>query len=121
MLRVAVDCSGIGQAVELGTSLVPRRAQGRRMPRRFGAFVRAGYGNRTRLSSLGSWRSTDELIPREAAILAAATHPAGGVEVSTWGVDEAPGGPRHRRARSPARGAADLRPRPELRRHDDRP
>ena len=24
----------------------------------------AGYGNRTRLSSLGSWRSTDELIPR---------------------------------------------------------
>ena len=27
----------------------------------------AGYGNRTRLSSLGSWRSTDELIPLGAA------------------------------------------------------
>src|SRR3954453_6728090 len=35
-----------------------------------GASARAGYGNRTRLSSLGSSRSTDELIPREGAILA---------------------------------------------------
>ena len=30
-----------------------------------GASARAGYGNRTRLSSLGSSRSTDELIPLE--------------------------------------------------------
>src|SRR5688572_25025658 len=34
-------------------------------------FVRAGYGNRSRLSSLGSLRSTDELIPREGASIPA--------------------------------------------------
>jgi cytochrome c biogenesis protein CcmG/thiol:disulfide interchange protein DsbE len=44
-----------------------------------GASVRAGYGNRTRLSSLGSWRSTDELIPRERPSIIAARHYAEGV------------------------------------------
>ena len=31
-------------------------------------LVTADNGNRTRLSSLGSWRSTDELYPREYCI-----------------------------------------------------
>ena len=39
--------------------------------------VRAGYGNRTRLSSLGSSRSTDELIPRRGRQSSRRAHYAG--------------------------------------------
>ena len=57
-----------------------------------GTSAEAGYGNRTRLSSLGSSRSTDELIPRmERRSLAA-----------RMGSDEASRSHRHRRARRAA-------------------
>ena len=58
-----------------GNSLRPARASARsendKRPVEAGASARAGYGNRTRLSSLGSLRSTDELIPREGASIPA--------------------------------------------------
>src|SRR5580693_5480073 len=51
------------QGLGTETNLCPRCAHETRKAPRDRGFCEAGYGNRTRLSSLGSSRSTDELIP----------------------------------------------------------